>query len=240
MNLKSFIILITLLAVFEYIISVICFLFGNLGYRFNDYMEELYSKFGLDMDDETTGNYITGKFEDLFENYQDTLGYALIFLLSLFFLIINIVPMIIFIILYCCHLRRKNCSKCKRVWSYISLFISIILNIFDIWFACNAKYKINLPDYQIYQFDDAFNKRTRKNINFMKTRRIILIAGASLLYSLYIAHFILLCCFNKLLVIEIPGAVVTTENNDLAQNNNVIVNQVQIINTNERENKDKN
>ena len=38
-------------------------------------MEELYKKFNLDMnDEETSGNCITNKFEELFNNYQDLTG----------------------------------------------------------------------------------------------------------------------------------------------------------------------
>ena len=45
-------------------------------------------------------------------------------------------------------------------------------------------------------------KKQKKNINFMKRRRIILIVSASLLYAVYITHFVILCLLNKKIVIE--------------------------------------
>ena len=69
----------------------------------------------------------------------------------------------------------------------------------------------------------------------MKIRRIILIAGTAILYLSYIIHLVLLVCFNKLIVIEITGKVISTapNNNDEQDRNNIMVNQVQILNSNE-------
>ena len=86
--------------------------------------------------------------------------------------------------------------------SYVSLIFSMILSIPFIVIARYAKSKINLTNEEIYQFDHDFNQKTKKNINFMKRRRIILIVSASLLYAVYITHFVILCLLNKKIVIE--------------------------------------
>ena len=86
--------------------------------------------------------------------------------------------------------------------SYVSLIFSMILSIPFIVIACYAKSKINLTNEEIYQFDHNFNQKTKKNINFIKKRRIILIVSASLLYAVYITHFVILCLLNKKIVIE--------------------------------------
>ena len=70
----------------------------------------------------------------------------------------------------------------------------------------------------------------------MLIRRIILIAGTAILYISYIIHLVLLIRFNDLIVIEITGRVITTApniNEDQNNNNNIMVNQAQILNSNE-------
>ena len=239
MSLKTFIFIITLLAKFEFLLHVVLFIFYIYQFMFGDYIEELWGKLGLDMGDEDEdGNFITDKFEELFNEYHSELyglGYFLLMFMGFILLVMNFISMIIFVIPYWCHLKRKGCCTCKKVWSYISLILSAILTIPYIVHAISAKSKIDLPDYQIYQFDEAFNKKTKDNINFMKIRRIILIAGAAILYLSYIIHLVLLVCFNKLIVIEITGKVISTapNNNDEQDNNNIMVNQVQILNSNE-------
>ena len=106
----------------------------------------------------------------------------------------------------------------------------MVLSAAYIYYACVAKYKIDLSDDEIYGFDDDFNKKTRKNLKFMRIRRIILIVGVCLLYVAYIAHFLLLLLNNKKIVIEQKGTIL--QNNNIITENNM-VNQVQIITTNE-------
>ena len=239
MRLKTFIFIITFLAIFEFLLHVVLFIFYIYQFMFYDYIQELWGKLGLDMEDEYEhGNFITDKFEALFDEYHDELsglGHFLLMFDAFAYLVMNFISMIIFVIPYWCHLKRKGCCTCKKVWSYISLILSAILTIPYIVHAISAKSKIDLPDYQIYQFDEAFNKKTRDNINFMKIRRIILIAGVAILYLSYIIHLVLLVCFNKLIVIEITGKVISTapNNNDEQDNNNAMVNQVQILNSKE-------
>ena len=75
----------------------------------------------------------------------------------------------------------------------------------------------------------------------MKIRRIILIVGASLVYISYIVRFVLLCKFNKKLIIVDENvtqvAVYVDTNNNVDNNNNIdnvnSPNQAQILTTNE-------
>ena len=231
---KKFILAVSILAIAEIIVLLILHIFYVYQFTFNDYMEELYGKFGLIMDfEDGQGNAITEKFEELFNNYFDEwygLGHAALSFFSFLILFLVFIFMLSFMITYLCHLRRKGCCRCKKCYSMFTIIFSMIVSIPYIYYAYEAEYKIDLSDDVIYSFDDDFNKRTRKNIRFMKIRRIILITGVSILYAMYIVHLLLLCLNNHKIVIEIQGTVL--ENNNI-NNNNVEVNQVQIITTNE-------
>ena len=90
-------------------------------------------------------------------------------------------------------------------------------------------------------------KKQGKILKIMKIRRIILIVGASLVYISYIVRFVLLCKFNKKLIIVDDNvtqvAVYVDTNNHVDTNNNVdnnnnidnvnSPNQAQILTTNE-------
>lgn len=172
-------------------------------------------------EEDTYGNHITNGFEELFNNYQDFsgLGYLMLILLSFLDIFIIFIFLLSFMITYLCHLRSRSCCKCKRTCSYVSLIFAMILSIPFIVIACYAKSKINLTNEEIYQFDHDFNQKTKKNINFMKRRRIILIVGASLLYAFYITHFVILCLLNKKIVIEDDN----TKNINALNNGDIIV-----------------
>ena len=183
---KNLIIASTILDIVEIVLLVICFGYYIKQYFFGDYIDELYKKFGSEMGEEDTyGNHITNGFEELFNNYQDFagLGYLMLILLSFLDIFIIFIFLLSFMITYLCHLRSRSCCKCKRTCSYVSLIFAMILSIPFIVIACYAKSKINLTNEEIYQFDHDFNQKTKKNINFMKRRRIILIVSASLLYA---------------------------------------------------------
>ena len=197
-------------------------------------MDTFYRKLGLDPDDEQeNGNDITEKFEDVFNQYLDLAGLGFLVLSFLSFLIVFFVFIFLlsFMITYLCHFRRKVCCPCKKCYSMFTIIFSIVVSILYIYYAVDARYKIDLSDDIIYGFDDDFNKRTRKNLRFMKIRRIIMIAGVTILYAVYIAHLLLLILNNHKIVVEQQGTVYGNNNiNDY----NVEVNQVQIITTNER------
>ena len=68
MSLKTFIFIITFLAIFEFLLHVVLFIFYIYQFMFGDYIEELWGKLGLDMSfGEEEENFITDKFEDLFK-----------------------------------------------------------------------------------------------------------------------------------------------------------------------------
>ena len=230
---KKFILTVAIFAIVEVVLLIILHIFYIYQFTFRDYMRTLYIKLGFDPDEEdVSGNYITKKFEDLFNDYLEWSGFAYLVLSFFSFLILFLVFifMLIFMITYLCHLRRKGCCRCKKCFSNFTIIFSMIISIPYIYYAYEAKYKIDLGDDVIYSFDEDFNKRTKKNIRFMKIRRIILIAGVSLLYVFYIAHLLMLCLNNHKIVIEQPGIVHENNNNN---DYNVEVNQVQIITTNE-------
>lgn len=230
---KKFILTVSIFAIAEIIILLILHIFYVYQFTFHDYIKELYKKFGLDMDfDSDHGNIITDKFEELFNNYREDfigLAHALSSFFSFLILFLVFIFLLSFMITYLCHLRRKGCCRCKKCYSMFTIIFSMIASIPYIYYAFDAKYKIDLSDDVIYSFDDEFNKRTRKNIKFMKIRRIILISGVSILYAIYIAHLLLLCLNNHKIVVEQQGTILENNNN----NYNVEVNQVQIITTNE-------
>ena len=231
---KKFIYSVSIFAIAEIILLLILHIFYIQQFTFHDYIKELYKKFGQDMDDEYDhGNTITYEFEKLFNDYRDLagLGHLLLSFFSFLILFLVFIFMLSFMISYLCHLRRKGCCRCKKCYSMFTIIFSMIASIPYICFAYAAEYKIDLTDDVIYGFDDAFNKKTRKNIKFMKIRRIILIAGVSILYAIYIAHLLLLCFNNHRIVVEQQGTVL--ENNNNNNNYNAEVNQVQIITTNE-------
>ena len=232
---KSFIYTLTSLSFLEFVIQVICFSFFIKKYSFSKYMDEVYEQNGNSVDND--GDYIddfkTSRFTDLFGEYQSTAGIGIfgLYVLGLLLIILNFIPMIIFVIVYLCHLCRRTCCKCKRGCSYVSLVFSIILAIPYIFYAAYAKSKIDLPDEEIFCFDSDLNEKTRKNINFMKIRRIILITGVSLVYASYIIRFVLLCIFNKKLIIVDENAnqvAVYVYNNNNAYNNGNIYNNNRI------------
>jgi len=230
---KKFILTVAIFAIVEIVLLIILHIFYVYQFSFGDYIRTLYIKLGFDPDDDkVSGNYITAEFEDLFNDYLDfaALGILGLSLFSFLILFLVFIFMFIFMITYLCHLRRKGCCRCKKCFSKFTIIFSMIISIPYIYYAYNAKYKIDLSDDVIYSFDEDFNKRTKKNIRFMKIRRIILIAGVSLLYVFYIAHLLMLCLNNHKIVIEQPGTI--KENNNI-NDYNAEVNQVQIITTNE-------
>ena len=241
---KSFIYTLTSLSFLEFVIQVVCFYFFIKKYSFGKYMDEVYEKNGnpTDMNEyEYIDDYKTSKFADLFGEYQyagiEIFGF---WFLGLLLLILNFLPMIFFSIVYLCHLCRRTCCKCKRGCSYVSLVFSIILAIPYIFYAAYAKSKIDLPDEEIFCFDSDFNEKTRKNINFMKLRRIILITGVSLVYVSYTVRFVLLCIFNKKLIIVDENAtqvaVYVDADNNVNNNNENIGNNNKINNNNNIDN----
>ena len=242
---KSFIYTLTSLSLLEFLILVVCFYFYIQQFFFGDYMNELYERNGnpVDNDDDYIDDHKTSKFTDLFNDYHymSGLGYAFLMFLAILCLFIDFVSMLSFAIVYLCHLCRRTCCKCKKCCSYTSLIFCIIFSIPYIIYAANARSKIDLPDEEIFCFDSDFNEKTRKNINFMKLRRIILITGVSLVYVSYTVRFVLLCLFNKKLIIvdeNVTQVAVYVDANNNVNNNNGNIGDDNKINNNNNNNID--
>ena len=245
---KELIIVSTILIIVEIAILITYYLLYITQYSFGDYMSELNKNLRNKIEDRSTRDNIRNKFQELFGNYYflAPLGNFIVTVFILFPLIITCIFLISFMITYLCHFRKKSCCKCKKTCSYISLIFAMILSfpyILLLFFDKRImKDKIDLPEEEIYQFDNDFNEKTRKNINFMKIRKIVLITGISLLYAIYIIHVIILCIFNKKLIIEDNNnEPVVMDNVDVANNKNniAVYNQVQVLTTNEIRNEEK-
>ena len=113
------------------------------------------------------------KMEEVFGRYSDTSGLtvALYTLMSLFILIITIIE-IVFLLIF--QLPKCLCC-CKNCCSFFSPIHSLFNMIIYLILAFGEKYKVNIEDEEIYIFDEEFNKEIRKNIDFMKNRKIYLI-----------------------------------------------------------------
>ena len=194
---KSLICILAILVIAELAILIICFIFYIKQFFFESYMEQLYDKFNCDED--SCSNNIIDKFEDVFNDYKEMSGveHLLYEILGFIPLLIIFIFLISSIINCLCQRCRKRCCKCKKMCRYMYIIAAIVFSVPYLLFAHYAKSKIDLTDEEIYQFDDNFNQKTKKNLKLMKTRRIILIAGVSILYIMYFAHIIILCLLRK-------------------------------------------
>ena len=238
MYVKKFIIISTILVILEIVFLAICYVFFISQYFFADYIDELYQRFGLDMDsEENSGHNIIREYEQLFGYYLDwpDLLDILEILISFSFIFIAYIFLFSFMIIYLRHLKRKSSCKCKKAYSYISIIAAMIFSAPYFFFAYIARTEINLTKEEIYIFDDDFNQKTKRNINFMKARKIILYAGTSIVYILYIVHIILLCIYNKKLIIVEDNVNNVMKVNNVVNNdaNNVTnINNVNNVNNN--------
>ena len=129
------------------------------------------------------------KIEEVFGRYSDTSGLTVAFysLMSLFILIITIIE-IIFLLIF---LRPKCLCCCKNCFSLFSPIHSLLNMIIYLILAFREKYKVNLEEEEIYIFDEEFNKEIRKNIDFMKKRKIYLIVCALLAFIGVLAQLVM-------------------------------------------------
>ena len=118
------------------------------------------------------------------------------------------------------------------------IIAAIVFSVPYLLFAHYAKSKIDLTYEEIYQFDDNFNQKTKKNLKLMKTRRIILIAGVSILYIMYFVQIIILCLLRKKMASDennntnIAVDVNNNINNDPIRVNNNAYSSEKNLNTN--------
>ena len=116
------------------------------------------------------------KMEEVFGRYSDTSGLevALYSLMSLFILIITIIEIVFLLIVQlpkCLCFCKNCCSFFSPIHILLDMLIYLIL-------AFREKYKVNIEEEEIYIFDEEFNKEIRKNLDFMKKRKIYLIVCA--------------------------------------------------------------
>ena len=248
MLMKKFIIISTILIILEIVFLAICYVFFISRFFFEDYMDELYLHFGLDMySEECYGCDIIKEFETLFGKYQNHEYLYDIMMISFPFPLAVYIFLLSFMIIYLCHLKRKSCCKCKKNYSYISIIFAMYLSVSNFVYCYFARTTIDLTEESIYRFEDDFNQKTKRNINFMKARKIILILGAIILYAIYIVHIILLCIYNKKLInvddninneFEVNNVIKNDANNVTKINNvdnmnNNIYNPIQALPSNE-------
>ena len=235
---KSLICILAILVIAELAILIICFIFYIKQFSFESYMEQLYDKFNCDED--SCSNNIIDKFEDIFNDYKEMSGveHLLYEILGFIPLLIIFIFLISSIINCLCQRCRKRCCKCKKMCRYMYIIAAIVFSVPYLLFAHYAKSKIDLTHEEIYQFDDNFNQKTKKNLKLMKTRRIILIAGVSILYIMYFVHIIILCLLRKKMASDennntnIAVDVNNNINNDPIRVNNNAYSSEKNLNTN--------
>ena len=105
MDLRNFIFVVTSLAIFEFLLHLIMFLLANFGYISGDNRKK------------GNGSDLAG------------LGGAIGIVLTAPLLILHFIFMIIFVISYWYHLKEKECCTCKKIWSYISIILSLLITI---------------------------------------------------------------------------------------------------------------
>ena len=146
-------------------------------FSFDNFMHTLENKIYNIQSTNETNKYpseLLDAFEEVFGRYTDSSGLLIAFyiLMSLFILIITIVEIIILLkFQFCkcgCRCNINCCSLFFPTHSLLNMIIYIVL-------AFGEKHKVNLEEKNIYVFDDDFNKEIRKNIDFMKTRKIYII-----------------------------------------------------------------
>jgi hypothetical protein len=137
------------------------------------------------------------EFEELFEKYvQKEDGREITFgqflgqmIISFFIMGATDVFLIIGVLLQTC----RDCMKiCRGVSSLILLSFCVIIAILCLVESIITKYKLDLPDSQIYLYDIEFNKKIKEKLNMMVERKIYMLAFSIFLTLSVIAQFILI------------------------------------------------
>ena len=149
-------------------------------YNFKDFMITLESKYDRrENTDYRVSVDVVSSFREVFGHYHDNGGITIAFytLLSLSIVIITIIELIFLLIfqLVSCKCRCcciKCCSFCSPIHCLVNMTIFIYL-------AFAAKYKVNIEDNILINiFGNEFFKEIKKNLDYMKSRKIILIVCA--------------------------------------------------------------
>ena len=207
-KIKNIILIALLIPIF---IAIILFHIKFLAkFEYKEFMSTLKDK--LYDRNETNANDIIEPFEKIFGRYYDNAGlwFAFYIITSYSVLIVTIVELIILVIIQFPKTCCGCCKKCCCIYFPINCLLNMIIYIA---FAFDQKSEINLEKDQIYSFDDEFNKEVKKNLDFMKSRKIYLIV----------------CVFVALLGIIGQLVVVILNLFDDYYNNNYITTQPQIV-----------
>lgn len=130
------------------------------------------------------------EFENIFSHYSDTIEFSFLWksIKSFFVMASTNLALIIILILEFCG----DTKKYKPVWEILLLFYCFGMMMIYLNYAFNAKYKVNLPDNEIYVFDDEFNKEIKINLYFMYKRKIYLIVCPLVVITGTIVNIILI------------------------------------------------
>ncbi len=145
-------------------------------FSFKNFMYTLEDNFYSKKEKNESHEYldIMEEFEKVFGRYYDnaSLGIAFYILVSIFITFITIVEIILLLLFQLC---KCGCPCFKFCFSFFLPIHSLLNMIIYIYLAFSEKYKVNLENKDIYIFEDEFNKEIKKNLDFMKSRKIYLI-----------------------------------------------------------------
>ena len=149
-------------------------------FQFSSFMSTLQSKAHENSlkRNETYPDEFIEEFEKVFCRYTDSNGLsrAIPQAASLVILILTIIELLLLVII---QLKRSCCGCCKETFSLIFLIHSLFDMLLYLVFAFDDQTEVNLNEDQIYSFDEEFNNEIRKNLDFMKKRKIYLIVCSS-------------------------------------------------------------
>lgn len=215
-------------------------------FNFRNFMSTLYDKMNLTEEYELREEYEHRekykkyeKYEAVFNKYYDnaSLGFAISTATSLFVMILTIIALIFLVIWQFCG-KCKNCKKCCDFFFPIYCLLNMIIYLY---FAFSAKYKVDIPENEIYVYDEEFNKELKKNLDFMYERKIYLIVCVFVAIAGIITQFILILIYrkNESVIINNMQPQYFYSQPNIQQNNNLGVQQANNINAQVNINQDK-
>ena len=152
-------------------------------------------------------------------------------------MILTIIALIFLVIWQFCG-KCKNCKKCCDFFFPIYCLLNMIIYLY---FAFSAKYKVDIPENEIYVYDEEFNKELKKNLDFMYERKIYLIVCVFVAIAGIITQFILILIYrkNESVIINNMQPQYFYSQPNIQQNNNLGVQQANNINAQVNINQDK-
>ena len=176
MKIQNIILIALLIPIF---IAIILFNIKFLPkFYYNDFMHSLEDKVFEKQKRSEINNrdadVIIYSFEEIFCRYSDSsvLMQTIYIMTSICILIISLIELIILVII---QLKKTCCGCCKKCCSIYFLIHSLLNMIIYLAFAFDEKSEINLEKDKVYIYDEEFNKEIKKNLDFMKSRKIYLI-----------------------------------------------------------------